>query len=331
MRFHDILGDDMGTLMDEQDQLLYSLFNAGQICDFILSMGIKPFVEMSFMPSTLASGEETVFHYSSNVTPPVNDTEWAQLVCRLLSHWVERYGIDEVSAWYFEVNLKSFWTGDREERMNYGFLIFCKKNKAPVNFISTHHCPTRALGSVGEDTEKQLAQGKRSVLRKWARETHRKVKGGFGLLTLQGVAKAAYRAFELLHRLGVGELSVRGKSKTVDVWTVSKCDAVTVLVTHIALPRHSIKAESLYVELSGLQSPRNVYIERIDDPHANAKRLWIEMGKPALPTEREVKQLHVASQIVREPLSWQFEMPQQDIRAITVELSPKSTGQSAKI
>jgi len=90
----------------------------------------------------------------------------------------------------------------------------------------------------------------------------------------------------------------------------------------------------VHVELKGLLSLRNVYIERIDHDHANAKRLWIEMGKPALPTEREVEQLHVASQIVREPLPWKYEaktlhlrftMPAQAIAAITVELTPKPT------
>ena len=50
VRFHDLLSDDMGTLMDEHDQLLYSFFNADQICDFLLSIGMKPFVELSFMP-----------------------------------------------------------------------------------------------------------------------------------------------------------------------------------------------------------------------------------------------------------------------------------------
>ena len=159
--------------------------------------------------------------------------------------------------------------------------------------------------------------------------------GGFGLLTLQGVAKPSYRAFELLHRLGVDELPVKGKSKTVDVWAVTNRDALTVLVTNHALPRHPIKAESVQVKLTGLLSPpRNVYIERIDHDHANAKRLWIEMGKPALPTEREVEQLHVASEIVREPVPWnheartlhlKFAMPPQSIAAITVELVPKGS------
>lgn len=430
VRFHDILSDDMGTLMDEQNQLLYSFFNADQVCDFLLSIGMKPFVELSFMPSTLSSGSNTVFHYNANVTPPKDYAEWGKFIGRLVRHWVQRYGINEVSTWLFEVwnepNLKAFWTGtqtdyfklyrvtaqaikEMDDRLQVGgpatanngwiteFLDFCEKNKVPADFVSTHHYPTDALGSVGEDTETQLAHSKRSILRKWAQSTYRKARGkrvyytewssssnprdhlhdepytaavivktmmearglvhgysywtfsdifeenympanafqgGFGLLTLQGVAKPSYRAFELLHRLGIEELPVKGNHKTVDVWVVHGHDAVTVLVTNHALPRHSIKTESVYIQLKGLPSPRNVYIERIDDDHANAKRLWIEMGKPALPTPREVEQLHVASQIVREPLPWEYEartlhlqftIPPHAIAAITVELAAEAT------
>jgi xylan 1,4-beta-xylosidase len=434
VRFHDILSDDMGTLMDEQDRLLYSFFNADQVCDFLISIGIKPFVELSFMPSTLSSGSKTVFHYSANVTPPKDYAEWAKFVGRLTTHWIHRYGIDEVKSWFFEVwnepNLKAFWTGAQadyfklyrftaqaikevDDRLQVGgpatannewiteFLDFCEKNNVPADFVSTHHYPTDALGTIGEDTETQLALSQRSILREWAQETHRKARGkplyytewnsssnprvhlhdepytavvivktmmearglvqgysfwtftdifeenympatafqgGFGLLTLQGGPKPSYRAFELLHRLGVDELPVDGAHETVDVWVVRGRDAVTVLLTNHALPRHPIESESVHVQLAGLLSPRNVFIERIDDDHANAKRLWIEMGKPALPTSREVKQLQVASQIVREPLHWKYEagalhmdvsMPPQAIAAITVELAPKpSSGDS---
>jgi xylan 1,4-beta-xylosidase len=103
-------------------------------------------------------------------------------------------------------------------------------------------------------------------------------------------------------------------------------------VTNHVLPRHPFVTESVRVELKGISSPRNVYVERIDDEHANAKRLWLEMGKPALPTEREVEQLHVASQIVRKSLPWRFEagrlhlafaMPPHAIAAITVQLTTK--------
>src|SRR5580658_388999 len=45
VRFHGILSDDMGTLMCEMGQLVYSFFNADQVCDFLMSIGMAPFVE----------------------------------------------------------------------------------------------------------------------------------------------------------------------------------------------------------------------------------------------------------------------------------------------
>jgi hypothetical protein len=60
VRFHDLLSDDMGTLVDERDQFRYSFFNADQICDFLVSIGMKPFIELSFMPAALSSGNTTV-------------------------------------------------------------------------------------------------------------------------------------------------------------------------------------------------------------------------------------------------------------------------------
>ena len=426
-RFHGLLCDEMGTLMDEKDELLDSFFNADQICDFLLSIGMKPFVELSFMPSALASGGKTVFHYRANVTPPKDGAQWAALVSRLATHWVERYGIEEVGSWFFEVwnepNLPSFWTGtqadyfdlyrrtalalkDVDLSLRVGgpatannewiteFVDFCEQNSVPLDFVSTHHYPTDALGSIGEDTETQLAHSKRSILREWAQETHRKAhrkpiyytewssssnprdhlhdepytaavivktmmeatglvhgysfwtftdifeenympatafQGGFGLLTLQGVPKPSFRAFELLHRLGTEALHVSGAHDTVDVWAVRGGNAVKILLTNHVLPRHPIQEELVHIRLTGLLSPRDVYIERIDDDHANAEKLWIEMGSPALPKPREVEQMRAASQIVREPLDWQHKgdtldlevtIPAHAIAAVTVELTP---------
>ena len=48
VRMHGLLCDDMGTLIGEGDTLFYSFFNADQIFDFLLSIGMKPFVELSF-------------------------------------------------------------------------------------------------------------------------------------------------------------------------------------------------------------------------------------------------------------------------------------------
>jgi hypothetical protein len=119
VRFHGLLCDDVGTLISEGDTLFYSFFNADQIFDFLLSIGMKPFVELSFMPSTLASGDKTVFHYRANVTPPKDYAQWSTLIRKLVAHWIERYGLAEVRQWFFEVwnepNLDAFGSGKQDD------------------------------------------------------------------------------------------------------------------------------------------------------------------------------------------------------------------------
>lgn len=207
VRFHGLLCDDMGTLIAEGDTLFYSFFNADQIFDFLLSIGMKPFVELSFMPRVLASGDKTVFHYQANVTPPQDYTMWSTLIRKLVQHWVERYGTQEVRQWFFEVwnepNLTAFGSGKQSDyfklyrytveaikgvdsALKVGgpatatnawieeFLAFCRSNSLPADFISTHHYPTDSFGHPGDDTEKQLSESTRSVLRTEAREVRTK-------------------------------------------------------------------------------------------------------------------------------------------------------------
>ncbi len=119
VRFHRVLCDDVGTVVEEQGKRLYSFFNLDQIFDFLLSIGIKPFVELSFMPKALASGKTTVFHYNANVTPAAEYDHWDELIDKLAAHLVQRYGANSLRDWFFEVwnepNMKSFWTGTQEE------------------------------------------------------------------------------------------------------------------------------------------------------------------------------------------------------------------------
>ncbi len=67
VRFHGIFSHPMDTLICQNEEFLYSFFNADQIFDFLLSIGMKPFVELSFMPVALSSGGTTVFHYNANI------------------------------------------------------------------------------------------------------------------------------------------------------------------------------------------------------------------------------------------------------------------------
>ena len=206
VRFHGLLCDDVGTLISEGDKLFYSFHNADQIFDFLLSINMKPFVELSFMPATLASGDKTAFHYRANVTPPKDYAHWAMLIRKLVAHWVERYGAAEAREWFFEVwnepNLKAFGSGKQDDYFKLyrytaeaiksidkalkvggpataanawitDFIGFCTKSQLPADFISTHHYPTDAFGQPGDDTEAQLSKSRRSALRDETREVRK--------------------------------------------------------------------------------------------------------------------------------------------------------------
>lgn len=200
VRFHGILSDDMGTLITHEGKALTSFFNADQVLDALLDMGIRPLVELSFMPATIASGDTTVFAYRGNVTPPRDYGEWGALIGKLVGHWVDRYGAAEVRSWPFEIwnepNLRQFWTGTQAEYFELyrhsveairragpdiavggpasarnewipEFLEFCAGQGLPVDFVSTHHYPTDTFGSQG-DTEFGRAASERGVLHRQA-------------------------------------------------------------------------------------------------------------------------------------------------------------------
>ena len=430
VRFHGLLCDDMSTLIGEGDNLFYSFFNTDQIFDFLLSIGMRPFVELSFMPVTLASGHKTVFHYRANVTPPKDYTQWAMLIRKLVAHWVERYGLAEVRQWFFEVwnepNLDAFGSGRQDEyfmlyrytveaiksvdRVLKGggpataanawiddFIGFCTKSQLPADFISTHHYPTDAFGQPGDDTEAQLSKSWRSVLRDDTREVRRKAgdrpvyytewctssnprdpmhdepyaaafitktimeanglvqgysywtfsdifeenyfpsvpfHGGFGLLNIHGIAKPAYRAFELLHALGTEMLPVEGTHPTVDAWAVRGAQSATVLLTNYALPRHPIITETVRLELANAQAPIQARIRRIDSDHANAKQRWREMGSPEYLSAALVAELNAVSRCEPEPhpfdfrdhaLSFDLALPPLSVAAVTFRFAARAS------
>jgi len=198
VRFHGILNDDMSICMRRYDGILeYSFFNIDSIFDFLLEIGMKPFIELSFMPNVLASGSKTIFHYKGNITPPKSYDEWGDLIGALAKHLVERYGVEEVRKWFFEVwnepNLDIFWSGTMEEyfelyryaalaikKVDSGLKVggpasaidawipelreFCRENDLPLDFISTHHYPTDSAYGLGLDMEEQMARAGRGVL-----------------------------------------------------------------------------------------------------------------------------------------------------------------------
>lgn len=173
IRMHGLLTDDMGVYKEDRNgNPQYNFQYIDVLYDYILSIGMKPFVELGFMPSALASGSQTIFWWKGNITPPKDHKKWEDLIRSLVLHFTERYGVDEVKTWYFEVwnepNLKdAFWSGTQEDYFTlYKFSVqaiksvnkeyrvggpatagaawvpeminFCTNNAIPLDFISTH-------------------------------------------------------------------------------------------------------------------------------------------------------------------------------------------------
>jgi len=123
IRFHGLLDDDMGVYTeDTAGNPRYNFQYVDTLFDALLALHIRPFVELSFMPSKLASGQKTVFWYKANISPPKDMDKWAGLIRALLAHWRQRYGEKEISQWYFEVwnepDLKLFFDGSFDQYMD---------------------------------------------------------------------------------------------------------------------------------------------------------------------------------------------------------------------
>jgi xylan 1,4-beta-xylosidase len=173
IRMHGLLTDDMGVYKeDKQGNPIYNWQYIDHLYDFLLSIHMKPFVELSFMPNDLASGNRTIFWWKGNVTPPKSCEKWAGLITNLVAHFQERYGHDEVASWHFEVWNEpdlhdGFWTGTKDDyfklyettaraiksvstdyrvggpataigQWDKSFINFCYSNSVPLDFISTH-------------------------------------------------------------------------------------------------------------------------------------------------------------------------------------------------
>lgn len=187
IRFHGILDDEVGLYDPDRvtrnpglaaekanDDSIYNFSYVDQIYDGLLANGVRPFVELSFMPKKLSSDPGKAFSFigNPNVAPPANYAKWDAMIRAFAQHLITRYGIDEVATWKFEVwnepNL-DFWGGNPKQatyfelydhtaralksvspRLQVGgpataqaawvtpFLEHVKQSGAPIDFVSTH-------------------------------------------------------------------------------------------------------------------------------------------------------------------------------------------------
>ncbi|MDY4985875.1 MAG: glycosyl hydrolase [Treponema sp.] len=164
----------------------YNFTYLDRVVDSYIELNIRPFLELGFMPYKMASGDNTVFYWKGNTTPPADYTKWCNMVQATLRHLMDRYGESEVLSWPIEVwnepNLPGFWKdanideyfklyeltsaaiknvdqrfkvggpaicGGADEKWMKGFLTYCHEHKLPLDFISRHHYCTEIPEDIG--------------------------------------------------------------------------------------------------------------------------------------------------------------------------------------
>jgi xylan 1,4-beta-xylosidase len=105
VRAHAILCDDLGVYRELAGRIVHDFEGIDRVYDTVLELGLRPIVELSFMPRDLAGDPtKTVFEYQAVVSPPKDWDRWHELVRDLTEHLVDRYGRQElVDRWAFDV------------------------------------------------------------------------------------------------------------------------------------------------------------------------------------------------------------------------------------
>ena len=210
VRFHGIFNEDMRTCNTLRDLFdlegadnftEYNFHACGVAYDNVLSAGMKPFVELSFMPRHLMTRDENRnkeggFYYKPLIVPPEDEQAWTDYIQAFIRFLIHRYGVEEIRTWYFEVwnepDLQgAFFNGTRDEYFRLyevtaraikavdsqipvggpstsgskwvkSFLKYCEEHQVPVDFVTTHQYSGDPLGGV-EDQGDPLSDEEGSV------------------------------------------------------------------------------------------------------------------------------------------------------------------------
>lgn len=111
---------------DKKGKPIYNWTIVDSIIDTYVKRGMKPLMEIGFMPKDLSSKPEPYEHTWSKggnlwtgwTYPPKDYNKWRELVYQWVKHSVERYGKEEVVTWLWEVWNEPdipYWSGTFEE------------------------------------------------------------------------------------------------------------------------------------------------------------------------------------------------------------------------
>ena len=181
IRGHGLFSDGMGIYQEYPlpqggKRVGYCFTYLDRVMDSYREAGLKPFLELGFMPEKLTDSPNKLFYWQAHTAPPRDMSAWCALVTATLTHLKDRYGEEEVSSWPCEVwnepNLPGFWeNADKAKylelyeataravkqvlpRMKVGgpaicggegsqqwiadFLTFCRERAVPVDMVTRH-------------------------------------------------------------------------------------------------------------------------------------------------------------------------------------------------
>jgi xylan 1,4-beta-xylosidase len=388
VRAHSILHDDLGVYTERDGVPVHDFTGVDRVYDLLIGTGLRPVVEIGFMPRDLARDpSQTVFEYRGVISPPKDWDRWGDLVRALVAHLLDRYG-DEVLGWDFEVwneaNLDVFWSGSRDEWMRLydvtakavkdvdpripvggpssaaagwvdALLEHARVSGAPVDFVSTHTYGSPPLdvratldrygrsearilwtewgvtpthfNPVNDGTSAatflltgmRSAAGRVDALSYWVASDHfeelgrppRLLHGGFGLITVGGIAKPRYHALRMLSKLGDTELPVHatgdGADGLVQTWASRHDDGrVTILIWVSTLDQSKMDgdpalARRVDVTVAGAAG-RPATVTRLDRNHGDITTLAAELRVRDWPTVDQWAALRAADTLTAEPL-----------------------------
>jgi xylan 1,4-beta-xylosidase len=172
IRFHGIFHDDMDAYREIDGKPVHDFSRVAAVYAAILKLGMKPLVEIGFMPHDLATGTKPIFYWQANGSPPKDYGKWSDFIADFIRAMEMRFGAAEVQSWRFEIwnepNLDGFWTGGNQAEyfklydttvkaiktadplLKVGgpstagaawvpeFLAHAKSANVPVDFVTTH-------------------------------------------------------------------------------------------------------------------------------------------------------------------------------------------------
>jgi len=114
---------------DKKGNPIYDWTIVDKIVDTYIRLGMKPLMQIGFMPEALSTKPQPYRHYWTPTTPyneiyrgwtypPKDYNKWRELIYQWAKHSIERYGKEEVESWYWEVWNEpdiAYWSGTFEE------------------------------------------------------------------------------------------------------------------------------------------------------------------------------------------------------------------------